>query len=96
MPTPRGGDAPAEALRATYGLTPAETRTAAALLDHGHLAEVAAKLDISLATVRTLLQRTFDKTDTHSQAELVRLMLAHRLPTGPKGNEPCHRRPDRE
>jgi DNA-binding CsgD family transcriptional regulator len=72
--------APADGLRAAYGLTAAEARTAAALLDHGHLAEVAEDLGISLATVRTLLQRAFDKTGTHSQAELVRLMLAHRLP----------------
>jgi DNA-binding CsgD family transcriptional regulator len=35
--------------------------------------------------VRTLLQRAFDKTDTHRQAELVRLMLAHRLPAAPDG-----------
>jgi DNA-binding CsgD family transcriptional regulator len=27
--------------------------------------------------VRTLLQRVFEKTDTHRQSELVRLMLAH-------------------
>lgn len=72
--------APAEALRAAYGLTASEARIAAALLDHGHLADVAEKLGVSLATVRTLLQRAFDKTGTHSQAELVRLMLAHRLP----------------
>ena len=70
----------AGALRVAYALTPAEARTAAALLDHSHLADVAESLGVSLATVRTLLQRTFDKTGTHTQAELVRLMLAHRLP----------------
>ena len=75
--------APAEGLRLAYGLTAAEARTAAALLDHSHLAEIAAALGVSLATVRTLLQRAFDKTGTHSQAELVRLMLAHRVPAGP-------------
>ena len=75
--------APADGLRTAYGLTAAEARTVAALLDHGHLAEVAAALGVSLATVRTLLQRAFEKTGTHSQAELVRLMLAHRLPVGP-------------
>ena len=45
----------------------------------------AASLGVGLATVRTLLRRAFDKTDTHRQAELVRLMLAHRLPAAPNG-----------
>jgi DNA-binding CsgD family transcriptional regulator len=75
--------APGEALRAAYGLTAAEARTAEALLDHVPLAEMADRLGVTLATVRTLLQRAFDKTDTHSQAELVHLMLAHRLPAAP-------------
>lgn len=67
-----------------YGLSTAEARTAAALMDHKPLAEVGRKLGVSLATVRTLLQRAFEKTETHSQAELVHLMLAHRLPTAPE------------
>ncbi|MGD9510866.1 MAG: helix-turn-helix transcriptional regulator [Geminicoccaceae bacterium] len=70
------------ALRATYGLTAAEARVAAALLKHERLADVAASLGVSVHTVRTLLQRAFDKTDTHRQAELVRLMLAHRVSGG--------------
>lgn len=65
-----------------YGLTPAEARAALALLEADGLAAVAEKLAIGRATVRTLLQRVFDKTETHSQAELVRLMMAHRLPRG--------------
>lgn len=73
---------PAATLCQLYDLTAAEARTAEALFDHAPLADIAGKLDISLATVRTLLQRTFEKTDTHSQAELVHLMLAHRLPIG--------------
>jgi DNA-binding CsgD family transcriptional regulator len=48
---PTAGDA----LRATYGLTAAKARTAAVLLDHVPLAEVADKLGVGLATVRTLL-----------------------------------------
>jgi DNA-binding CsgD family transcriptional regulator len=63
-----------------YGLTAAEARTAHALLDYDRLADVAGRLGVSLATVRTLLQRTFEKTGTHRQAELVGLLLAHRLP----------------
>jgi DNA-binding CsgD family transcriptional regulator len=69
--TPRGH------LRELYGLTEAEARTAEALLDADRLADVAQKLGVTLATVRTLLQRVFEKTDTHRQSELVRLMLAH-------------------
>lgn len=65
-----------------YGLTPAEARTALALLDAGGLTAVAEKMSVSLSTVRTLLQRAFDKTGTHRQAELVRLMMAHRVPGG--------------
>lgn len=57
--------APGEALRASYGLTAVEARTAAALFDHVPLAEVADRLGVTLATVRTLLQRAFDKTGTH-------------------------------
>ena len=45
--------------------------------------DIAREAGVSLATVRTLLQRAFDETGTHTQAELVRLMLAHRLPAGP-------------
>lgn len=68
------------ALRRLYGLTAAESRVALALLDSDRLSDVAARLSVGLSTVRTLLQRVFDKTGTHRQAELVRLMMAHRLP----------------
>ena len=67
-------------LRRLYGLTPAEARTVVTLLDAGGLADVARKLSVGLATVRTHLQRTFEKTGTHRQSELVRLMLGHRPP----------------
>jgi DNA-binding CsgD family transcriptional regulator len=69
--------APRSHLRELYGLTEGEARTAEALLEADRLADVAQKLGVSLATVRTLLQRVFEKTDTHRQSELVRLMLAH-------------------
>ncbi len=71
---------PAAILQRIYGLTAGEARVAEALLDHERLADLAATLGVSLATVRTLLQRAFDKTDTHRQADLVRLMMAHRRP----------------
>ena len=67
-------------LRQIYGLTPAEARVAEAVLDCKRLADVALKLGVSLSTVRTLLQRAFDKTDTRRQADLVKLILAHKVP----------------
>ena len=59
-----------------YRLTAAEARTALALLDAERLRDVAARLGVSLPTVRTTLQRVFNKTDTHRQPELVWLLLA--------------------
>jgi DNA-binding CsgD family transcriptional regulator len=72
-------------LRALYGLTTAEARIAHALLDADRLADVAENLGVTLSTVRTHLQRAFEKTDTRRQSELVRLLLAHRLPAAPTG-----------
>jgi DNA-binding CsgD family transcriptional regulator len=61
---------------------------AAALADADRLADVAHNLGVALSTVRTHLQRAFEKTATRRQSELVRLLLAHRLPpaeaTGPR------------
>jgi DNA-binding CsgD family transcriptional regulator len=76
--------APRSHLRELYGLTEGEARTAEALLDADRLADVAQKLGVTLATVRTLLQRVFEKTDTHRQSELIRLMLAHGNSIGPR------------
>ena len=59
-----------------YHLTAAEARTALALLDADRLRDVAGRLGVSLPTVRTTLQRVFNKTDTHRQPELVWLLLA--------------------
>jgi DNA-binding CsgD family transcriptional regulator len=39
------------------------------------LQSVADKMSVSISTVRIHLQRAFDKTATHRQAELVRLLL---------------------
>ena len=74
-------------LRALYGLTRAEARIAQALLDADRLADVAENLGVTLSTVRTHLQRAFEKTDTRRQSELIRLLLAHRLPADPTGHD---------
>src|SRR3954453_17760480 len=68
--------ASAERLCKRYGLTAAEARTALVLLEADRLRDVAERLRVSLPTVRTTLQRVFNKTDTHRQPELVSLLLA--------------------
>lgn len=68
-------DVPEETLRATFGLTPAESRLAG-LLANGHpLSDAAETLRITRETARTHLARTMAKTGTSRQAELVRLLL---------------------
>jgi DNA-binding CsgD family transcriptional regulator len=66
----------ADLLRRLFGLTTAEAAVAQ-LVAGGHgLQPIADELALSIATVKTHLQRVFAKTDTHRQAELVRLLLA--------------------
>ena len=73
---PEDDPVPAAALlRRLYHLTRAEAAVALHLMHGADLREISEQLSISLATVRTHLQRVFDKTDTHRQAELVRLLL---------------------
>jgi DNA-binding CsgD family transcriptional regulator len=65
---------PAE-LRGLYNLTPAEAEVALLVLRGHGLQLVADELRVSLSTVRVHLQRVFEKTRTHRQAELVRLLI---------------------
>ena len=62
-------------LREDFGLTPAETAVAVEVLATDGLRAAAGRLGISLETARTHLAHVFDKTGTHRQAELVRLLL---------------------
>jgi len=57
------------------GLTPAEAAIAVEVLQADGLQAAAGRLGISLATARTHIAHVFDKTGTHRQAELVRLLL---------------------
>jgi DNA-binding CsgD family transcriptional regulator len=66
---------PGRALAKLYGLTPAEARILDELTRGHSLAEIAFKLALSLATVKTHLQHIFGKTGTSRQAELVGLAL---------------------
>ncbi len=63
-------------LRRLYCLTDAEAEVALRVMHGADLKQISEELWISLPTVRTHLHHVFDKTDTHRQAELVRLLLA--------------------
>ncbi len=56
-----------------YGLTPAEERLARLILDGSGLAEAALRIGISRNTARSQMKQIYAKTDTHSQADLIRL-----------------------
>lgn len=60
-----------------YSLTPAEARLALIMLDGTGVKEAAEQLGVSNNTVRTHLQRIFEKTGAKRQAELVRLLASH-------------------
>jgi DNA-binding CsgD family transcriptional regulator len=62
-------------LQEVYDLTPAEAEVAVRVLRGHGLQYVAGELRVSLSTVRVHLQRVFEKTGTHRQAELVRLLI---------------------
>lgn len=63
-------------IRQLFGLTNAEADVALRLVRGDGLKPISADLALSMATVKTHLHHIFDKTDTHRQAELVRLLLA--------------------
>src|ERR1041385_2330839 len=67
-----------ELLGRLYGFTPAEEKVALLLMEGKSISDVAQTLRVSLNTARTHLKRIFDKTQTHRQGDLVRLLL-----TGP-------------
>ncbi len=71
-----------ETLRQLYGLTGAEARVAAAALRGAGVRAIAEDLAVSVNTARTHLHRVFDKSGTHRQAELVRLLTTVLLGTG--------------
>lgn len=59
-----------------YALTPAEVRVAELLASGASVGEIAAQLGVSISTVRTHLKRTYAKTETRGQADLVRRILS--------------------
>jgi DNA-binding CsgD family transcriptional regulator len=59
-----------------YGLSPAQTRLARLIVDGHDLAAAAQRLSVSVNTLRTQLQRIYDKTGVRNQAALVRSLLS--------------------
>jgi len=64
-----------QALRQRFGLTPAEARTAAALALGGTLPEHSELRKLRPMTLRRYVKQVFARTGTHSQLDLVRLVL---------------------
>ena len=73
----------ASTVQAALGLTPAEARVAILVADGLTGPQAAEALGISLSTVKTHLQRCFDKIGVHSQVALARLLAT--LPIDPTG-----------
>lgn len=63
-------------LRRIWGLTAAEARVAASLAAGLSPAEIAVRHGVSEATVRTQMRTIFEKTGTHRQGELIRLLTS--------------------
>jgi DNA-binding CsgD family transcriptional regulator/PAS domain-containing protein len=61
-------------LARTFGLTPAETRFASLVARGFSPQQAADELEVGYETVRCRLKALFDKTGTHRQSELVRLL----------------------
>lgn len=75
----RAMEPPLGLLSKLYGLSTAEAAVAMETVRGSGVDAVADKLGISRNTVKTHLNRIFDKTGTRRQAELVRLLLAGNL-----------------
>jgi DNA-binding CsgD family transcriptional regulator len=77
---PAAADAVEDALVALFGLTPAESRLAAALAAGATLAEAATGCGVRLTTAKTHLGRCFQKTGAGRQGDLVALIKDVTLP----------------
>ncbi|ETW21639.1 DNA-binding protein [Mycobacterium gastri 'Wayne'] len=69
---------PAALLRRLYHLTKAEADVALQMVHGADAKQISDELSVSVTTVRTHLQHVFEKTDTHRQVELVRVLLGLR------------------
>ena len=66
---------------AIYGMSPAQVRLARLIVDGHDLAAASDLLGVSVNTLRTHLQRMFDRTGVRSQPALVRVLLSAEAPT---------------
>jgi DNA-binding CsgD family transcriptional regulator/PAS domain-containing protein len=64
-----------EALRDLYGLTAAESKVAAMLVQGKDARHISDELHVSINTARSHLKKVFEKTNTRRQADLVRIIL---------------------
>jgi DNA-binding CsgD family transcriptional regulator len=69
-----------EAAARIYCLSPAQLRLAQLIVDGQDLAAASDLLGVSINTLRTQLQRMFDKTGARSQASLIRTLLSAEAP----------------
>jgi DNA-binding CsgD family transcriptional regulator len=74
------GPSPPEAIANAFKLTPTELRVLLAIVEVGGVPEVAETLGIAETTVKTHLRQTYQKTGTHRQADLVKLVAAFSNP----------------
>jgi DNA-binding response OmpR family regulator/DNA-binding CsgD family transcriptional regulator len=65
-----------ETLVRLYNLTKSETRIALMLIDGKRVDQIAEELEVAQTTVVFHLKNLFRKTDTHRQADLVRVLLS--------------------
>ena len=69
-----------EVIARTFGLTASELRVLVTIVQVGGVAETAEALGVGEATVKTHLHRTFSKTGTNRQADLVKLVAGFASP----------------
>ncbi|MDG4663414.1 helix-turn-helix transcriptional regulator [Mycobacterium sp. 236(2023)] len=67
---------PKPVVQQIFSLTNAEAEVALRIGRGQTLSVIADELSLTVATIKTHLQHVYDKTDTHRQAELVRLLAA--------------------
>src|SRR5690242_2627995 len=75
-----GRPSPPEVIAKAYQLTPTELRVLFAIVEVGGVPDVADALGVSTETVKTHLGRLYDKTGTHRQADLVKLVAGFSSP----------------
>jgi DNA-binding CsgD family transcriptional regulator len=63
-----------EAVAQAFGLTPRQAMLAVLLARGASLAQAAAALKVTVETARWHLKEIFERTNTHRQADLVRLL----------------------